>query len=66
MERSQALHCSRVTARPAASVGAQSPAVLVSQGRTAPACSRLPGPQAATWRACVTGTGITWATVRQL
>lgn len=50
MERSQALHCSRVTARPAASVGARSPAMLASHGRAAPACSRRPGTQSETWR----------------
>lgn len=63
VERSQALHCSRVTARPAASVGARSPAVLASLSRAA-----LAGLLQAAWtsicdlRTCVTGTRITWAT----
>ncbi|XP_021070901.1 uncharacterized protein LOC110333618 [Mus pahari] len=63
VERSQALHCSRVTARPAAPVGARSPARLASLSRAA-----LAGLLQAAWSAiydlatCVTGTQITWAT----
>lgn len=53
VERSQALHCSRVTANPAASVGARE---LSRAGQplsqAAPACSRRPGPQSVTWRLC--------------
>jgi hypothetical protein len=62
VERSQALHCSRVTAGPAASVGERSPGVLASLSQAAPA-----GLLQAAWSAicdlatCVTGTRITWA-----
>lgn len=47
VERSQALHCSRVSACPAASAGRHtSPVALTSYGPAAAICNRLPSPHA--------------------